>query len=96
MNKQIEGMATVLLDQFEGMIAEADATAISVHLFNNGYQKSTDVAREIFEEIMSIAKVKYWRGGVLTELVVNAEDYAILRKKYESEGADDDRPRTTG
>ena len=72
---------TILEQAFIPFLAEC--------LVKEGYRKSEDVAREIFAEIASIAKIKYWRGGILTEFVVNAEDYAELRKKYESEGKKD-------
>ena len=53
---------------------------------DKGYRKSSDVAREIFEEIEASAKVKYWRGGGLVVFEVNGEDFAELKKKYTEEG----------
>ena len=57
---------------------EKEATA----LYNAGYRKSTDLAREIFEEIEASAKVKYWRGGGLVVFEIDGEDFAELKKKY--------------
>lgn len=111
MNKQIEEMARVIFDEFDGLIAEADATSIAVHLARKGYRKSTDVAREIFDEIdesfsqmleeaentiadaiqeenRSVARIAQYGRDVLI-LARNTLE-KILKKKYESEGADDE------
>lgn len=54
-------------------------------LYNAGYRKSTDVAREIFEEIEGLM----WDaviGGKYPAKVINPDKYAELKQKYESEG----------
>ena len=56
-------------------------------LYNAGYRKASDVAMEIFEEI----KTAFARVGVLPHNVwlVDFNVIAEIKKKYESEGADD-------
>lgn len=53
-----------------------------------GYRKASDVAMEIFEEIEGLM----WDaviGGKYPAKVINPDKFAELKKKYESEGADD-------
>ena len=57
-------------------------TCLAHALTEKGYRKSTDLAREIFEEIEASAKVKYWRGGGLVVFEIDGEDFAELKKKY--------------
>lgn len=68
-------------------------------LYNAGYRKSQDVAREIFEEIEKcLHTVNYPfinADGCLTPiqapyLAIYPNDFAELKKKYESEGATDE------
>ena len=91
MNKQIEEMAN---DYYEAML-KARGTIWSMNegapkwyakeLYAKGYRKSTDVAREIFEEIEKLKHTKYdWNDYVEWDTI------AELKKKYESEGADDE------
>ena len=71
-------------------------------LAEKGYRKSVDVAREIFSEIekmlsedeQDFARLeKLWQEGVHDYARIYVGDlrerFAELRKKYESEGADD-------
>ena len=90
MNKQIEEMAN---DYYEAML-KARGTLGSMNegapkwyakeLYAKGYRKSTDVAREIFEEIDKLIyrllnDVHYIAGDLVW-------DINELKKKYESEG----------
>ena len=89
--KQIEEMAKVLCQNVlteycaSGSCSNSNclvnAKALYT-LYNAGYRKASEVAREIFEEIEASAKVKYWRGGGLVVFEVNGEDFAELKKKY--------------
>ena len=82
-----------------------DYCKIAEFLVNEGYRKSTDVAREIFEEIekalssmkynantprktVTVDELKEQVDWVLHEVVPNR--IAELKKKYESEGANDE------
>ena len=53
-----------------------------------GYRKTEDVAREIFEEIDEYVIRGITVGGENLTLF-NGKNYAELKKKYESEGADE-------
>lgn len=65
-------------------LAKEKAEAVAEH----EAQFKRDVAREIFAEIEKISLTHIDRYG---RLLINGDDYAELRKKYESEGADDDQ-----
>jgi hypothetical protein len=103
MNKQIEEMANDLAkicpDLVENCCGQVNCvTHLTLSLTKLGYRKSTDVAREIFEEIEKFLKSQ----EALSENKRLKEvgdwifhDYlpiqlAELKKKYGSEGADDD------
>ena len=67
-------------------------------LYNAGYRKSVDVVREIFAEIEELLKIYTFpvvKIGVV-EIVkepffcIDKQDFYNLKKKYESEGADDE------
>lgn len=97
MNREIEEMAKTLCGQKEHSCAECDSCDLCEFwleasiLYANGYRKSTYVAREIFakiEKIFVLAKC-YGDSGIYYERDVET-DIAELRKKYESEGADDE------
>lgn len=95
MNKQIEELTNELV--FTSNYGTYNAVAN--HLYNKGWRKSTDVAREIFAEIETVlcsvthpiiradgtVDVKRMDGFHIRE-----EDYNAIKKKYESEGADDE------
>ena len=100
MNKQIEEMMKVVhnaeLDYFHTMVTRdiddiIDGVAsrdeiVATALYNAGYRKASDVAREIFAEI---EKLKY--NGWSAVNVYPCIDYiglAELKKKHESEGAE--------
>ena len=61
-------------------------------LYNAGYRKASEVAREIFEEIEeNVFKYRSPYGESHRNTVVLTEKcFYELKKKYESEGADDD------
>ena len=83
MNKQIEEMAKVIYDEFGTMVvAEADATAISVHLTRNGYCKASDVASEIFAEIeQEISAALKSNYKVLPQVIDSDELYHTVQGK---------------
>ena len=87
MNKRIEEMAKTLCGQKEHSCAECDSCDLCEFwleasiLYANGYRKATDVAREIFADIYEDCFDQF---GYIDYRVI-----AELRKKYESEGADD-------
>ena len=60
-------------------------------LYNKGYRKSTDVAREVAEQFKEIAKQYLLGKGLYLAVFKNALNHAEaeLKKKYESEGSDD-------
>lgn len=99
-DKQIEEMANTInemdepnahyygrnLKQYE---AFADCFTIARHLYDKGYRKAEDVAREIFEEIQKsivhniLHNENYSFEGVMDSIT---KDLDKLKKKYESEG----------
>ena len=92
---QIEEMAKIMCNCYDSGNCKmhgnlCDLKCISgfnaLGLYNAGYRKASDVAREIFEEIEASAKVKYWRGGGLVVFEVDGEDFAELKKKYTEGG----------
>ena len=74
---------------------------IAKHLYSHGYRKSTDVAREIFEGIKQHLEKQIkailmfgkddddFYSGELHALNVLQNYIKAVKKKYESEGADD-------
>ena len=118
MNKQIEELAHLVCERDAEDLCTLDRKRcdmkctsgdIAKHLYSHGYRKCTDVAREIFEEIvkfifseipdelMPIYKAeKDFRDGVISgkreaffKVLTHLDNH--LRKKYESEGADDEQ-----
>jgi len=91
MNKQIEEMARTMCGEKEHSCAECDSCNLCEFwieaqiLYANEYRKSTDVAREIFEEIKK--HLVFNTYGIAT---ISEKTFAELKKKYESEGADDE------
>lgn len=59
---------------------------ISEKLIAKGYRKASDVAREIFAEIEKRVVFNEYGVALLSQYI-----FAELKKKYESEGADDGR-----
>ena len=60
-------------------------------LYENGYRKASDVARELFEEIEEVIGIRLIDDDILRyeqDLSVNYKALAKLKKKYESEGAE--------
>ena len=103
MNKHIEAMAkdirTAEMDYLWTMLTANIDDAIdgaaprnerlATALYEMGYRKSTDVAREIFAEIEDLCEqYKYFCEGTYAPELKDA--IAELKKKYESEGADDE------
>lgn len=67
-----------------------DYCKIAEFLVNEGYRKASDVVREIFEEIEGLLAHHYieWDWCYYDDEL--GEDFADLKKKYESEGANDE------
>jgi hypothetical protein len=75
-----------------------DSLTLAENLYNKGYRKTSDVAREIFEEIEKISAKAYndfmYNRRCTAEIENYVEqfsnnidiDIAELKKKYESEG----------
>ena len=95
--KQIEEMAKVI-DEYTEPLSARDihkaefSERFAEALYNAGYRKTSDVAREIFEEITKCAKHKWERqeSGVydITAWEISILDIAKLKKKYESEATE--------
>ena len=83
-DKQIEEMAKTILDvdrsyygmECDDIQAKAEATAI----YDKGYRKASEVAREIFEEIEDLWNTEYVVGNLTAEQF--KDKYAELKKKY--------------
>lgn len=103
MNKQIDGATLAVLNCYrnkyytdgnsteQGLVANAinEVLPTLVELKNGGYRKTEDIAREIFEEIESkMMFVRDHTGDI--KAIVTIKDITKLKKKYESEGADDE------
>lgn len=94
MNKQIEKKCQDCLHyevcRFVNALAVANvANAENCRMFKDkkGYRKTTDIAREIFEEIeINVIFVKDHTGKLAS--IVRFADILKLKKKYESEGAE--------
>ena len=80
-DKQIEEMQNALIKIAEQPIMieglEHWSDVIAEELYNAGYRKAQDVAREIFAEIEDVLN----NIGYFDEI-----DFKALKKKYESEG----------
>ena len=110
MNKQIEEMAKATMfhcridNQCGSCHWSTCNECLSEAIYNAGYRKSTDVAREI-DDIRryiilneNIAKKckeengeqneEYWKGKLAAFLQIRGYIDTELKKKYESEGAD--------
>ena len=81
--KQIEEMAKII-DDNHGFIVSSVETAEA--LYNAGYRKASDTAREIFEEIKSCKWSETQYGAKMLCFEINSEKYAKLKKKYTEEG----------
>ena len=94
-DKQIEEMANIIaLKAFEqAHLIDGDenlADIVAEDLYEKGYRKASDVAREIFEEIeenTNSYKVPFSNGEIreLIVMAIDKEDYNKIKKKYESE-----------
>ena len=94
--KQIEEMARVIKCDANTSL-ECPETTCGVcrakRLYNAGYRKASDVAREIFEEIEGVlavythtSKSEDYDNGIYDALEWVDSKVAELKKKYESEG----------
>jgi hypothetical protein len=82
--KQIEEMAKVIFEVSPiPSVWRSDATRFAESLYNAGYRKATEVAREIFAEIegfLSEKKFGTFYFNYLNDLI------AELKKKYTEDG----------
>ena len=106
MNKQIEEMAKVICFDCENrscaVCKDHDycrSYSVASNLYNAGYRKIADVTGEIFAEIAKCLHIVNFpfinSEGCLTPihapyLAIYPNDLAELKKKYESEGIDDE------
>ena len=74
--KQIDGMIEAMSESCGSCFGSGEAECI----YNAGYRKSSDVAREIFEEIDKIVICKVIHHGEIAYDVT--DEYAELKKKY--------------
>ncbi len=82
-DKQIEEMAKDLLGAYA--INKLYTEDVAEYLYSKGYRKSTDVAREIFEEIEKCRVIEgrhIFGGRIMTYL---KDDIDELKKKYTEE-----------
>ena len=104
-DKQIEEMAKVIHQaEMEDMMLKVtgdidyliDAMPMNVYvaqeLYNKGYRKASDVARDIITDVIEILNDEYvrcnkWEAHIILTIT---QKVAELKKKYESEGADDE------
>ena len=93
--KQIEEMANDLAkicpELVENCCGQVNCvTHLTLSLSNLGYRKSSDVAMEIFEDVIEILNDEYvrcnkWEAHTILTITQKIAD---LKKKYESEGAE--------
>ena len=75
-----------VIDVTHGGYIGINTEGLTNELYADGYRKSTDVAREIFEEIESLM-FDGAIGGKYPAKVINPDKFAELKKKYtEGEG----------
>ena len=86
-DKQIEEMAKDLGIAFQ-LAGTTRFGEVAEILVNAGYRKSTDLAREIFEEIERLFDLNALQGDIFTGKYFDPElqdDIAELKKKYTEE-----------
>ena len=90
-NQQIEEMTKIVWDN-PNMYDLPSAEDVAFALYDAGYRKASDVARQIFEDIEDVMKTwtiipssDYCGYGGYLEIDVD-KTFAELKKKYESEG----------
>lgn len=100
MNREIEEMANTLYGY--SIDTKEDCEFVAKLLYANDYRKSTDVAREIFADIEQHLEKQIkailmfgkddddFYSGELHALNVLQNYIKAVKKKYESEGADDE------
>jgi hypothetical protein len=83
MNREIEDMAFAICENTAISVLEV-AEDISKLIISKGYRKTTDVAREIFTDIVNkMTFIRDTDGDI--RAVVTIKDITTLKKKYESE-----------
>ena len=92
-DKQIEEMAKEICSEYDCIIpchscayyecANCRDTKSAVKLYNAGYRKASDVAREIFEDIEKHSEVALMNGHIETPILcIGFGVFAELKKKY--------------
>jgi hypothetical protein len=81
--KQIEEMAKLLHLNYD--MPYEFSKGLAEFLFDEGYRKASEVAREIFEEIESISSDFPIYGNINT-VILSERDLAFIKKKYTEEG----------
>ena len=93
-DKQIAEMANIIaFKAFEQAHLENGddnlADIVAIELYDNGYRKASEVAREIFEEIEKVVEVALMNGHIETPILcIGHGTFAELKKKY-TEGDND-------
>ena len=91
MNKQIEEMKNCLCDVLdfdyndERGVTKVDAKSTAEGLYNAGYRKASDVAKEIFSEIEDLFFKEYRIDTNSYDYMGLLKKFAELKKKYTSE-----------
>lgn len=89
MNREIEEMGKVMCSEFRtshcGNDCDCANEEIAQRLYNAGYRKSTDVAREILQEVRQLL-LNMVLANAMGETYDLEGKFAELQKKYESEG----------
>lgn len=83
--KPYKKLAVEILEEFTNCFSEADEDVLARMIRDSGFRKASDVAREIFAEIEYLI----WQYDTRPASDLT-EEIAELKKKYESEGADDE------
>ena len=96
-DKQIEEMVhdvfcSVAWKDLEDGAVALDIDTMTGKLYDKSYRKASDVARDVIMDVIEIVNEEYvkchkWESKVLLAV---ASRIADLKKKYESEGADDE------
>ena len=86
--KQIEEMAKDLraLDCLQHNPKYSIEYQRAIGLYSLGYRKTSEVAREIFDEIESCKWSETHYGDQMLCFEINSEKYDTLKKKYTEEG----------
>lgn len=81
MKEQIEEMATVISNYFDGFVTEADIDILALTLYEKGYRKQSEVAREIFNDLKANQIPCVSEDGAVF-FCIKSKTFKRLKKKY--------------